>query len=64
MLINLRGVKDPILDDGRIARLRQDYDFHTWARVDASRAAIRLVTSWATPPAAVDRFLADFRALG
>jgi threonine aldolase len=54
----------PILDDARIERLRQSYDFHTWARVDASRAAIRLVTSWATPPEAVDRFLADFRALG
>ena len=54
----------PILDDARIARLRQTYDFHTWARVDASHAAIRLVTSWATPAEAVDRFLADFRALG
>ena len=54
----------PILDDTRIARLRQSYEFHTWARVDGSHAAIRLVTSWATPPEAVDRFLADFRALG
>jgi threonine aldolase len=53
----------PILDDARVARLRQSYDFHAWARVDASHAAIRLVTSWATPPEAVDRFLADFRAL-
>jgi threonine aldolase len=53
----------PIFDDARIVRLRQSYDFHTWARIDASHAAIRLVTSWATPPDAVDRFLADFRAL-
>ncbi len=53
----------PILDEARIARLRQSYDFHTWARLDESRAAIRLVTSWATPVEAVDRFLADFRSL-
>jgi len=54
----------PILDDARIAQLRQSYEFHTWARVDAAHAAIRLVTSWATPPEAIDRFLADFRSLG
>jgi threonine aldolase len=53
----------PILDDTRIARLRRSYEFHTWARVDEAHAAIRLVTSWATPQDAVDRFLADFRAL-
>jgi len=53
----------PILEDPHIARLRQSYDFHTWARVDATHAAIRLVTSWATPSDAVDRFLADFRSL-
>ena len=52
----------PVLDDVHIARLRRTYDFHTWARVDASHAAIRLVTSWATPPETVDRFLADFRS--
>lgn len=54
----------PVLDDVRIARLLEAYDFLVWARVDASHAAIRLVTSWATPPEAVDRFLADFRSLG
>jgi len=54
----------PILHDDRIAGLRRSYDFHTWARVDASHAAIRLVTSWATPPDAVDRFIADFHSLG
>jgi threonine aldolase len=54
----------PILDDMRIARLRQSWDFHAWARVDASHTAIRLVTSWATPPEVVDRLLADFHSSG
>jgi threonine aldolase len=53
----------PLLDDDAIAALRREYDFHTWSRVDATHAAIRLVTSWATPVEAVDAFIADFAAI-
>lgn len=54
----------PILPDARIEQLRPHYGFHVWSRVDATHSAIRLVASWATQAEAVDRFLADFRALG
>ena len=49
----------PILPDALIARLQQEYGFYTWARVDESHSAVRLVTSWATPDERVDEFLAD-----
>jgi threonine aldolase len=52
----------PILDDAHIERLSRRYGFHVWARVDATHSVIRLVTSWATPPQAVERFIADFAA--
>lgn len=48
----------PILPDATIDHLRARFAFHVWTRVDADRSAIRLVTSWATPEAAVDGFLA------
>jgi threonine aldolase len=53
----------PILPEPLVERLKPLYGFHVWSRVDAAQSAIRLVTSWATDAAAVDAFLADFRAL-
>ena len=53
----------PILPDTQVEQLRLHYGFHVWARIDATHSAIRLVTSWATRPEAIDQFLADFRAL-
>jgi threonine aldolase len=50
----------PILPDEVIAALRERFGFHVWSRIDANRSAIRLVTSWATPLAAVDSFLEAF----
>ncbi|MEO6137180.1 MAG: beta-eliminating lyase-related protein [Luteimonas sp.] len=51
----------PILPDAQIDQLRPDYGFHVWSRIDDTHSAIRLVTSWATEPGAIDRFLGDFR---
>jgi threonine aldolase len=53
----------PILADAHIDQLRADYGFHVWSRIDDTHSAIRLVTSWATEPGAVDRFLGDFRII-
>ncbi|WP_159016142.1 threonine aldolase family protein [Cognatiluteimonas profundi] len=50
----------PILADTQIAALRSLYGFHVWSRVDPGHSAIRLVTSWATRPEAVQGFLQDF----
>ena len=47
-----------------VEALETDYAFERWLPPDAhGNVAIRLVTSWATPPAAVDAFLADAAAL-
>ncbi len=53
----------PILSDAQIGKLRADYGFHVWSRIDDTHSAIRLVTSWATEPDAVDLFLGDFRSV-
>ena len=53
----------PILPNRIIDELLKDYSFYIWERVDAEHSAIRLVTSWATPPAAVEGFLHRLREL-
>ncbi len=53
----------PILPDTIIEKLRQDYLFYDWARMDKAHTAVRLVTSWATPIETVDEFLKDLKNL-
>ena len=47
----------PILPNALIRFLEDRYDFHVWCPMAEDRSAIRLVTSWATPPAKVNEFL-------
>ena len=49
----------PILPNPIIEHLKETYGFYIWSEVDAKSSAIRLVTSWATPQEAVDKFLAS-----
>ncbi len=49
----------PIFPDARIEHLAENYAFHIWQRVDDTRSAIRLVTSWATDRSMVDQFIID-----
>ena len=49
----------PILPHWLIEKLQQNYAFYIWSKVAVEHSAIRLVTSWATPPAAVQAFIAD-----
>jgi len=53
----------PILPKPLIDQLMQAYSFYVWEEVDAGHAAIRLVTSWATPSQAVDGFLTSLAKL-
>ena len=48
----------PILPDTLIARLRRDFGFEAWQKMDAEHTAVRFVTSWATTDAAVDALIA------
>jgi threonine aldolase len=55
----------PILPPAAVEALEARYEFHRWQTHADGGIAIRLVTSWATQPEAVDAFIADARkALG
>jgi len=51
----------PILPYKLIEKLSQKYDFYVWEQVDRQNAAIRLITSWATPEDKVRMFVDDIR---
>ena len=49
-----------ILPETLVRRLEEErFSFYTWERLDCQQAVVRIVTSWATSPTAVD----DFNAL-
>jgi threonine aldolase len=47
----------PILPNNVIERLKKDFDFYIWEKVDEKNSAIRLVTSWATSEEQVEQFI-------
>ncbi|MFN8406275.1 MAG: aminotransferase class I/II-fold pyridoxal phosphate-dependent enzyme [Sphingobacteriaceae bacterium] len=51
----------PILPNSLIHQLQERYGFLIWKQVDDKHAAIRLITSWATPEEKVDQFIIDLR---
>ena len=53
----------PILENSVIERLRADFSFESWQKIDARRTAVRFVTSWATPDANIDSLLAAIDAI-
>lgn len=53
----------PVLKFKQIKKLAQKYEFFEWEELDEEHSVLRLVTSWATPEEAVDRFLKDLRAV-
>ncbi|WP_066098355.1 threonine aldolase family protein [Xanthomonas massiliensis] len=53
----------PLLPAATVAALEVHYAFERWQACDDGRVAIRLVTSWATPAAAVEAFLAEAAAV-
>lgn len=53
----------PILPDSVIDLLKDKYGFYVWSKVDKSKSAIRLVTSWRTSEESVEEFLRDLRKL-
>lgn len=49
----------PIFPNAVIEKLKSNYGFYVWSKIDTNNSAIRLVTSWATKESAVDEFLTD-----
>jgi len=53
----------PILTDDQAEQLEDEFELAVWERVDESHVALRLCTSWATPDAYIDAFIAAVQAL-
>lgn len=53
----------PILPNTVIEKLKDQYAFYVWAKVDDQQSAIRLVTSWATKEEAIHEFLRELKKL-
>ena len=51
----------PIFGHDMIENLNKKYGFYVWKNIDDKQAAIRLVTSWATPEDEVDGFIAELK---
>jgi len=47
----------PILPNALIVKLKEQYEFHIWKKIDDQYSAIRLVASWATDERVLDEFL-------
>lgn len=51
----------PVMDNGVIEAMSHRFGFYTWAKVDDTHCAIRLITSWATPAGEVQDFINLYR---
>ncbi len=53
----------PILQRQHIAQLAENFDFYIWQEIDDDYAAIRLITSWATPDDEIENFMKQIHQL-
>jgi threonine aldolase len=51
----------PIMENTVIEALSSQFGFYTWAEVDETQSAVRLVTSWATPLEEVQSFIGAYK---
>jgi threonine aldolase len=53
----------PILPNDVIEKIRENYLFYDWAKIDETQTAVRLVTSWAITEQVVDEFLKELKKI-
>ncbi|WP_343537673.1 threonine aldolase family protein [Sphingobacterium thalpophilum] len=53
----------PILPNELIEHLSQKYQFYIWKSIDSDRAAVRIITSWATDEEMVTAFIEDLNGV-
>lgn len=53
----------PVLPNEHMERLKEQYAFEFWEKVDDAHSAVRFCTSWATKEEAVDALIRDIEAL-
>jgi threonine aldolase len=51
----------PVFPAQVVKKLEQLFGFYIWRRIDSDSVVIRLVTSWATKDAQIDKFLAELK---
>jgi len=51
----------PILPNKLIEKLKKNYAFYVWNKIDEKNSAIRLVTSWATSEKVVNDFISELK---
>lgn len=50
----------PVMENRVIDEMLRKFAFYIWAKMDENNSAIRLVTSWMTPPEEVDNFIGEY----
>lgn len=53
----------PILSSEQIVKLSDKFEFYIWQKLDNNRAAIRMITSWATKTSATDTLIAAIKEM-
>ena len=53
----------PILNNSQIEKLSQNFDFYVWKKLDDDKAAIRIITSWATKEEVVNQLITEIKNL-
>ncbi len=53
----------PVLTHQQIQKLQSGYDFYIWKEMEGNRAAVRIVTSWATDAEAVSAMIREIENL-
>lgn len=53
----------PILNQNQIDQLSINFDFYVWKKLDEERAAVRLITSWATSDEIIEKFINEIKNL-
>ena len=47
----------PVLNAEQIRMLEQHFEFYVWKKIDEEKAAIRLITSWATEKQQIEKII-------
>ena len=50
-----------ILPYKKIQELQKNFDFYIWKKIDDEKASVRIITSWATPISAVEKFIEELK---
>ena len=53
----------PILENKKIERLSQKFDFYIWRKINENRSAVRIMTSWATKEEHVELFIEEIKKI-